>query len=75
MEQFIKTMERAIKEGKGIRVMITMPNLPQPEMIINPPANIKSKLEYYRNAYDESLRLKNNPIIRIEHYETFKITE
>lgn len=31
----------------------------KPELIINPYENYKDKLEYYRTAYDENLRLKS----------------
>ena len=71
LEKFIETLEQAILGNKGIRVLITMPNLPKPEMITNPSENVKTKLEYYRVAYNEKLELKNNPVIVIEHYEVF----
>ena len=71
LEKFIETLEQAILGNKGIRVLITMPNLPKPEIITNPSENVKTKLEYYRVAYNEKLELKNNPVIVIEHYEVF----
>ena len=71
LKRFIEVLDGAILNKEGIKVLITMPNLPSPEMIVNPADNVRSKLEYYRNAYNDNLELKNNPVIRIEHYETF----
>lgn len=48
-----------------IGVAVKMPNLNKPEIIINPYSNFKYKKEYYMNAYDENLCLKNNPEIKI----------
>ena len=71
LEKFIETLEYAILNNKGIRVLITMPDLPKPEMIVNPSDNVKTKLEYYKKAYNDNLELKNNPVITIDHYEIF----
>jgi hypothetical protein len=40
-----------------------------PEIIINPKTNFDTKLDYYKNAYREDLKQKNNPNIKIIHYE------
>lgn len=40
-----------------------------PEIIINPYANIPSKLAYYENAYDDELNLKANNTIKIIKYD------
>ena len=70
LEKLIETMEYAVLNGKGIMVLITMPDLPEPEMITNPSNNVKVKMEYYKKAYNDNLELKNNPVITINHYET-----
>lgn len=48
----------------GVRVRIEGEN-PADEFIINPRANILSKLEYYKSAYNEDLTLKSNPNVKI----------
>lgn len=70
LEIFVEVMEDAIIDNKGIQVLITMPDLPQPEMITNPASNVKAKMEYYEKAYNDDLELKTFPKIRIAHYET-----
>ena len=70
LEKFAEVMEYAILNNKGISVLITMPDLPKPEMIVNPASNVKAKLEYYKKAYNDNLELKTFPKITIEHYET-----
>ena len=71
LEEFVEFMGKAIEEKKGINVLITMPDLPHPEMIVNPACNIKTKSEYYRKAYNDNLELKTYNAIKIEHYESF----
>ncbi|CAM3778268.1 hypothetical protein [Alkalicoccus chagannorensis] len=39
------------------------------EWIINPKANFKTKLEYYEQAYNEDLTLKDNSNIKIVDYD------
>ena len=70
LEKFVEVMEYAILNNKGIRVLITMPDLPKPEMIVNPASNVKAKLKYYKKAYNDNLELKSYPAITIGHYET-----
>lgn len=47
--------------AKYIGVKISMSTLDEPEVIINPIENAEKKLEYYKNAYTEDLRLKAAP--------------
>jgi hypothetical protein len=42
-----------------VGVSVHLPNLNKPEIIINPIDNYIEKIEYYKNAYDDSLVLKN----------------
>lgn len=71
LEKFTKFMEKAIEDEEGIKVLITMPDLPLPEMIVNPAINVKAKAEYYKKAYNDNLELKTYNAIKIDHYESF----
>jgi hypothetical protein len=53
------------REMKFVGVVIEMDGFPQAEVIINPAANIDSKLEYYKKTYDENLSHKFAPGIKI----------
>lgn len=73
LEEFIEFLDRAIEKGEGIRVLIGMPDLPCPEMIVNPASNVEAKRDYYRRAYNDDLQLKTFTEIEIIHYETFEV--
>lgn len=64
-----KLLERAVESGVGyIAVKIETEGSSRPEIIINPRENIKEKLHYYMNAYDDDLVLisaKGKKCIRI----------
>lgn len=67
---FHRHVRRAIRKGnQTLTVFVEMPSLKQPEMIVNPPENLVDKLTYYMGAYDEQLRLKSAPEIRIRAFE------
>lgn len=67
---FHREVRRAIRKGnQTLTVFIEMPSLKQPEMIVNPPENLVDKLTYYMGAYDENMRLKSTPEIRITAFE------
>lgn len=57
------------KGGHTLTVMIEMPDLPTPEKIVNPPENVELKMAYYLKNYDDDLRLKSAPHIRISGFE------
>lgn len=63
--EFIKMLDAAIEEHAGIKVFIQMPDLPKPEIICNPAANVLAKKEYYDKAYDVDMKLKSFDKIRI----------
>lgn len=70
---FKRHMRAMIGEGDHtLTVFIDMPSLPEPEMIVNPPRNLESKVTYYLEAYDEDMRLKSNPNIRMTRFEFTK---
>ena len=62
-EILIKTLNKAIEDKNYIYVIVSI--FGNEEMIINKPENVKSKLEYYKNAYNEDLILKTNKNIEI----------
>lgn len=48
-----------------IGVAVKLPNLEEPEIIINPFNNFEEKLKYYKNAYNDDLTLKTCADIKI----------
>lgn len=65
-EKLVSHIELAEKELYSIfAVMVTVPNCESYEVIINEAPNFKSKADYYRNAYDDELRLKACKDIKI----------
>lgn len=52
----------------NLTVFIEMPDLPYHEQIFNPYENMSYKHAYYKAAYDDDLRLKANPKIRISKW-------
>lgn len=62
----IKNLERCfgqamMQQCKYVGVRIWMFGFEETEVIINPTENFDKKLEYYKNAYNEDLTLKNAP--------------
>ncbi len=58
-EELIKTIENAIEcNHRYIGVEVRDSRLRESEIIINPRRNFKDKLEYYKKAYDDDLKLK-----------------
>ncbi|MGG5319191.1 hypothetical protein [Enterococcus sp. AZ072] len=64
-EEFLEKIDKAITNGWGIKVYVNMPDLPKPEIICNPPENIKGKRDYYDKAYDDDMKLKTLDQINI----------
>lgn len=59
MNTLIDTMDNAfIISAKYIAVKIQMQGFAKPEVIINETDNFKTKLEYYKKAYNMDLTLK-----------------
>lgn len=66
MKHLINCFEAAKQQkSKYVAVKIHMEGFEKPEIIINSIENFDKKLEYYKNAYDEVLRLKAVPTIKI----------
>ena len=62
----MKNLEKCIlaaieKRSKYIGIRVEMADFEKSEIIINPTENFTKKLEYYRLAYNDDLKLKNAP--------------
>lgn len=64
-QHLLKEINEAIEEGKGIEVLISNPNTPRTETIINPVENLPYKLEYYAKAYDDELQHNHDKSVKI----------
>ena len=79
MEFKLVDMVQIFREAQQLKqafvaVKIEMDGFPKPEVIINESVNIESKLDYYIKTYDENLKHKFAPGIRIVDFtygETF----
>jgi len=58
-------LDKAIKEGKGIEVWVSHPDLVDYEIIINSKRNVEAKKEYYDKAYTDAMELENYKLITI----------
>lgn len=69
MSLTIDNLEKCFNKAKDfdflVGVLIEMEGFQKPEVIINLPENIESKLEYYKNTYDENLNHKYAKGIKI----------
>lgn len=72
-EMFNWVFAQVLKEGADLRVQIKTPDMPEPEIIINPNANVAAKIAYYNDAYDDDMCLKRNPQIRMESPDFYYI--
>lgn len=58
-DKFKRLFKNFMNEGaEYIGVFIKVPNLEQPELILNMSCNAEKKLEYYLNAYNDDMQLK-----------------
>lgn len=53
--------EASQQDKKYVGVRVRMYGFEEDEIIINPNKNFDEKLNYYKNAYNEDLTLKNAP--------------
>lgn len=66
MDNLERSFKLAKKENaEFVAVRIEMDGFPEAEVIINPIVNANSKLEYYKNTYDENLNHKHTKGIKI----------
>lgn len=68
MNDLENIIDLSIKENEPLGLFIEMPGFEQPELIINPVVNLRKKLEYYKNTYDENLEHKYSKGIKIIGY-------
>lgn len=64
MENFEQSFEYA-NDSEYLGVAVIIGDAKIPEIILNSKENFASKLEYYKNTYDEKLCMKKAPHIRI----------
>ncbi|WP_405169599.1 hypothetical protein [Paenibacillus sp. FSL H3-0286] len=65
-------------KAKYVAIKVSMDGSPEDEIIINPAKNISSKIEYYKNTYDEKLNHKFSKGIKIIDFsygKSFKVIE
>lgn len=69
MEELKKKFMEETENSESIEMIVFAVELPTgaTEIIINSQM-IGSKIDYYRNAYDDDFRLKANPDVRIRGY-------
>jgi hypothetical protein len=65
-DQFLDQFRHSKSMFGEVKKMVVAVRLPTgaTELIINTD-QIESKVEYYKNAYDDDMKLKNNPAIEI----------
>lgn len=61
-------MCEAFDTNSYIVVAVKTPDTEKPELIINSPENIKSKMKYYAQNYNEFLELNKNKDVKIINY-------
>lgn len=72
--EFMKYLDKAIRNGYGIQVCIRMPDLPEVEKIYNPPANVEIKKAYYDKTYNDDMEMIAVPSIKIVEVVTVQET-
>lgn len=68
LEKFINFLQKYQDEGGFIGVIVNLPNQDKPELIVNVPESLVTKIPYYQNAYNPDLSLKTNPNVKIVSY-------
>ena len=68
LEKFINFLQKYQDEGGFIGVIVSLPNQDKPELIVNVPESLVTKITYYQNAYNPDLTLKTNPSVKIVSY-------
>lgn len=69
-ENLTKELEKAFKEGFHVKLFIDI-GAPKLEKITVVNENIPSKIAYLKEAYNDKMRLKSNPEIRIISADKF----
>jgi len=66
--KFTDFLEKHQSDGGFIGVIVSLPNQDQPELIINVPESLATKITYYKTAYNPDLTLKANHNVKIISY-------
>lgn len=69
-ENLAELFLKAINIESDVRVYVSHPNYPVPELVVVPRENIQFKLEYYNEILDDNLRYINDTevfILRVEY--------
>ncbi|HHX60718.1 MAG TPA: hypothetical protein GX707_08395 [Epulopiscium sp.] len=69
MNHLERIIEKALECDLPLGLSIEMPGFVEPELIINPAVNLKKKLEYYKDVYDENLEHRHAKGIKIVGFE------
>ncbi|MNP06400.1 hypothetical protein D3C76_983810 [compost metagenome] len=56
------------RQSRFVGIVVQLPDLEQPEVIINPKENFEAKLAYYQKTYGEDLVMVHNANIKIIGY-------
>ena len=73
IERLIDCGLRALQSDRHLLVRVRAPKAKALEIIINPPVDILRKLNYYKNAYTEDLKLKANTEVEIVDFMEYDI--
>jgi hypothetical protein len=65
LEKFIDFLRVHQEDGGFIGVIVKLPNQDKPELIVNVPESLVTKIPYYQNAYNPDLTLKTNHNVKI----------
>lgn len=65
MNDLVSFFNEVKERGDDIVIKLKMPNQKEPEVIMNYNSSIDTKLEYYKNTYDDDLVHKNCKDIQI----------
>lgn len=68
LEKFISFLQKYQDWGGFIGVIVKLPNQDKPELIVNVPESLVTKIPYYQTAYNPDLTLKTNPEVKIVSY-------
>lgn len=71
-QELIDAFKKAEEYEQDVAVELTVPNCIATEIIIVKNANLKNKLQYYLDNYDEELKLKRCSLIQIINVDLMK---
>lgn len=66
--KMLLALYEALDTNSYISIAVKSSEMEKAEIIINPPSNIKAKMRYYSEAYNDALELERNKDIQIIAY-------